>query len=402
MSLAPDLLSRILGRSVSLFQADLERHRAQLTAAIAHARILVIGAAGSIGSAFVEQLAAFSPAALHLVDPSENNLVELVRTLRSSDQRIPDDFRTLAIGMGTREFTHFLAAARPYHAIVNFAALKHVRSERDPFTLMRLIQTNIFALQEMLEQMLPTPPQRVFSVSSDKAVQPENAMGASKAFMEAILWHYADWIPGTSARFANVAFSDGSLLHGFVRRWEKGQPLSAPEDVRRYFISHQEAGQLCLLACFLGENRDLFVPRLNPDEDLHSFAEIAQLFLESKGCQPVIFHSEEEARAFAHDPSVRHGRAWPCCFSRSDTSGEKMVEAFFSADEAVDFTHYQALGVIHNPPFVRSQDLQEALAQLRRIRRSETWESRDMITALQKVVPSLRHTRLDKNLDQKM
>ncbi|MEO5364027.1 MAG: polysaccharide biosynthesis protein [Magnetococcus sp. DMHC-8] len=398
----PDLLTRILGRSDSLFAVDMECHQAALVDAVARSRVLVIGAAGSIGSAFVEQLVAFAPAALHLVDPSENNLVELVRTLRSADQPVPDDFRTVAIGMGTREFVHFLAAARPYDVVVNFAALKHVRSERDPFTLMRLIHTNIFALQELLEQLRPTPPRRVFSVSSDKAVQPENVMGASKACMEAVLWRYSEWIPATSARFANVAFSDGSLLHGFVRRWEKGQPLSAPEDVRRYFLSHQEAGQLCLLACLLGNNRDLLVPRLDPDEDLHSFAEIARLFLEFQGCRPRIFHSEEEARAFARSPLVRDRREWPCCFTRSDTGGEKMVEVFFAEDEPVDYSRFQALGVISQPPFARSLDLEEALARLRRIRQSDTWEIREMITALQQVVPSLRHARADKNLDQKM
>ncbi|MEO5340211.1 MAG: polysaccharide biosynthesis protein [Magnetococcus sp. MYC-9] len=404
---ATELLSRILGRSSSLWQNDLECHHKALAAAVARSRVLVIGAAGSIGSAFVEQLLPFAPAAVHLVDPSENNLVELVRTLRSAEQTVPDDFRTFAIGMGTEEFAHFLAAARPYDTIVNFAALKHVRSERDPFTLMRLIHTNILALQEMMEQLQAAPPQRVFSVSSDKAVQPENAMGASKAFMEAILWHHATWIPCSSARFANVAFSDGSLLHGFVRRWEKGQPLSAPEDVRRYFISHRESGQLCLLACFLGNNRELFVPRLDPVTDLHSFAEIAKLFLESKGWQARPCHSEEEARAWArqlsNDPSRTQGeRLWPCYFSQSDTSGEKMVETFFAPDETVDFTRFQALGVIANPPFARSQELLETLAELRRLRLADRWSCQEMIRSLQRVVPSLRHTRMEKSLDQKM
>lgn len=402
MTVQPDLLSRILKRSGSLFQADMEHHRAQLAATIARARILVTGAAGSIGSAFVEQLVDFAPAAIHLVDPSENNLVELVRTLRSADAPLPDDFRTWAIGMGTEEFTRFLAAAQPYDAVVNFAALKHVRSERDPFTLMRLIHTNIFALQEMLEQLSPTPPQRVFSVSSDKAVFPENAMGASKAFMEAILWYHGERMSCTSARFANVAFSDGSLLHGFTRRWEKGQPLSAPSDVRRYFLSHEEAGQLCLLACFLGNNRELFIPRLNPDADLHTFSEIAQLFLESKGVQPEIFYSEAEARAFARQVRSGTPNVWPCYFSQSDTSGEKAVEYFSAPDELVDFSRYQALGVITHPPFAHTETLRETLMQLRQIRQSETWRCPEMITALQRVVPSLRHTEKHKNLDQKM
>lgn len=396
-----DLLSKILGRSGSLFQTDMEAHQTQIFASVAGSRILVTGAAGSIGSAFVEQLVAFRPAAIHLVDPSENNLVEIVRSLRSSDQTPPDDFRTWAIGMGSPEFEHFLAAAKPYDAVVNFAALKHVRSERDPFTLMRLIHTNIFALQEMLESLLSTPPKRVFSVSSDKAVNPENAMGASKAFMEGILWYYAQFLHCTSARFANVAFSDGSLLHGFLRRIEKKQPISAPEDVRRYFISHQEAGQLCLLACFLGNNRDLFVPRLDPTEDLQTFADIAQLFLTSKGYRPKILSSEEEARSFAL--RMRSDtKEWPCYFSRSDTSGEKLFEEFSSEHEKVDFSHYHRLGVIAPPPFRHATSLQEALTVLREIHKAKQWHRQDMVAALQIMVPSLRHAEKEKNLDQKM
>ncbi|MBF0584337.1 MAG: SDR family NAD(P)-dependent oxidoreductase [Magnetococcales bacterium] len=402
MSNPAELLGQILRRSHSLFQADMEAHQAQLAAAIGGARVLVTGAAGSIGSAFVEQLASFAPAAIHLVDPSENNLVELVRSLRSADLKLPEEFRTWAIGMGSREFSRFLAAARPYDVVVNFAALKHVRSERDPFTLMRLIDTNIFALQEMLEQLSAHPPQRVFSVSSDKAVQPESAMGASKAFMEAILWHHAERIACTSARFANVAFSDGSLLQGFVRRWEKGQPLSAPSDVRRYFISHEEAGQLCLLACFVGNNRELFVPRLDPAADLHSFSEIALLFLASKGVEAKIFYSEAEARAFARGIVPGSSRVWPCYFTQSDTDGEKLVELFAAPDEQVDYSRYHALGVISNPPYGHGSVLQEALRQLRQIRQGDRWEKEAVMAALRLLVPSLPHARTDKNLDQKM
>ena len=400
-----DVLSRILGRSSSLFHTDMEEHRARILDAIAQSRILVTGAAGSIGHAFIEQLASFRPATLHLVDPSENNLVEVVRSLRSSDHNPPDDFRTWAIGMGTLEFERFLAAAEPYDTVVNFAALKHVRSERDPFTLMRLIHTNIFSLQEMLEILLKRsapPPKRVFSVSSDKAVNPENAMGASKAFMEKVLWHHAPSIQScTSARFANVAFSDGSLLHGFLKRLERRQPLSAPQDVRRYFISHQEAGQLCLLACFLGHNRELFVPRMDPTEDLKTFSDIAQLFLKSRGYQPKILPSEAEARGFAHRMD-NTTQTWPCYFSQSDTSGEKPFEEFSSEDEHVDFSRYHRLGVISNPPFNRSDTLQEVLATLQEIRQASSWHSRDMVTALQKMIPSLHHEEKNKNLDQKM
>ncbi|WP_193771236.1 polysaccharide biosynthesis protein [Candidatus Magnetaquicoccus inordinatus] len=400
---AADLLVQLLKRRHSLLQADREQHAATLRAHIQNARILVVGAAGSIGSAFVEQLVQFYPAALHLLDPSENNLVELVRTLRSGEYKAPEDFATFAIAMGTPEFHAFLSASSPYQVIVNFAALKHVRSERDPFTLMRLIHTNIVALDQFLLQLSHTPPQHFFSVSSDKAVEPENAMGASKAGMEAVLWQHAEQIPVSSARFANVAFSDGSLLHGFIRRWEKRQPLAAPNDVRRYFLSPQEGGELCLLACFLANNREIFIPRLHAEDDLHSFAEIAQLFLHSQGVQPHLCQSEEEARAMAAQLRQNPTPAsWPCLFTPSDTSGEKMVEIFAAADETIDYERFNALGVISKPPFSQKESLRSALAQLQNLRQRGHWQSAEIMEILQQIVPTLRHKQLAKNLDQKM
>ncbi|MBF0098197.1 MAG: polysaccharide biosynthesis protein [Magnetococcales bacterium] len=400
---AAELLAQLLRRRHSLLQTDLERCHTLLQAQIQQSRILVVGAAGSIGSAFVEQLLPFRPAAVHLVDPSENNLVELVRTLRSGAATPPDDFATHAIAMGTVEFSAFLAARPPYQVIVNFAALKHVRSERDPFTLMRLIHTNMLALDDLLQQLSGTPPHHFFSVSSDKAVAPENAMGASKAGMEAILWQHAEHLPVSSARFANVAFSDGSLLHGFIRRWEKGQPLAAPTDVRRYFLSHQEAGELCLLATFLANNREVIIPRLHPEHDLHSFAEIAQLFLRSKGVEPCLCQSEEEARAMAR--TLQQGAQsglWPCLFAPSDTAGEKKVEQFVAAEESVETERFHALGVIRKPPFSQGEALRHALTALQQLRQRGHWQSEEILALLQQIVPTLQHRRMDKNLDQKM
>ena len=401
MPLNSSLISAILNRAHSLFQSDIEQHASQLLTIISGARILVIGAAGSIGGAFVKQLVAFCPDTLHLLDPSENNLVEVVRDLNASSQPLPKEFRTFAISMGSRGFVLFLKSQKPYDFVVNFAALKHVRSERDPFTFMRMLETNIFALQEMLVLLRSHPPKRFFSVSSDKAVNPESAMGASKAFMESILHHHAPKISCSSARFANVAFSDGSLLHGFYKRLEKRQPLSAPEDVRRYFISHEEAGQLCLIACFLGENRDVFVPLLNPHEDLKTFSDIAQLFLLHQGLKPKIFADALEARSFLSSMEYT-SKEWPCCFGKSDTTGEKLVEEFASVHETVDYSRYQQIGVIHNPPFSLSDDLEKSLSLLQKIHQSDHWRRQDMIQAMQIVVPSLSHSERDKDLDQKM
>ncbi|MEI7639749.1 MAG: polysaccharide biosynthesis protein, partial [Syntrophus sp. (in: bacteria)] len=281
-----ELLSRILKRSGSMFAEDLEVHRAQIEACIRGARIMVIGAAGSIGSAFVRQLVSFRPAALHMVDISENNLVEVVRDLRSALISLPEDFKTFAVAMGSLEFDRLLDAERAsdrggYDYVINFSALKHVRSEKDPFSLMRMVHTNVVAVKALLDRLVGTFTRKHFSVSSDKAANPANIMGATKIFMERVLLTYADRIPFSTARFANVAFSDGSLLHGFLQRLAKGQPFAAPYDVRRYFISHEEAGQLCLLSCFLGENRDIYFPKLDEGSDLLTFAEIAVMVLEA-------------------------------------------------------------------------------------------------------------------------
>ena len=291
-----ELLSRILKRSGSMFAEDLESHRAQIEACIRGARIMVIGAAGSIGSAFVRQLVAFRPAALHLVDISENNLVEVVRDLRSALISLPEDFKTFAVAMGSLEFDRLLDAERAYDYVINFSALKHVRSEKDPFSLMRMVHTNVEAVKALLDRLVGTSTRKHFSVSSDKAANPANIMGATKIFMERVLLNYADRIPFSTARFANVAFSDGSLLHGFLQRLAKGQPFAAPYDVRRYFISHEEAGQLCLLSCFLGENRDIYFPKLDEGSDLLTFAEIAVMVLEAHGFEPDLCASEEEAK----------------------------------------------------------------------------------------------------------
>ncbi|MBF0127713.1 MAG: polysaccharide biosynthesis protein, partial [Magnetococcales bacterium] len=246
--MTPTLLRRILRREAPLFQEDMAARERELRETLTGARLLVIGAAGSIGSAFVREVVRYRLGGLRLVDPNENNLVELVRDLRAAALRVPDDFATSAIAMGSVEFEHFLEAQKSFDLVVNFAALKHVRAERDPYTLMRMLHVNVLALDELLQVLAVEPNRKLFSVSSDKAVHPANLMGASKSLMEQVMWRRSERIQVVTARFANVAFSDGSLLYGFQRRLEKRQPIAAPLDVRRYFLSHVEAGQLCLLA----------------------------------------------------------------------------------------------------------------------------------------------------------
>ncbi|MBF0261270.1 MAG: polysaccharide biosynthesis protein [Magnetococcales bacterium] len=396
----PEIMRRILRREQSLFHADLEARRQEIRDALKGARMLVIGAAGSIGAAFVREAVGWPVDALRLVDPSENNLVELVRDLRASDLNPPDDFATSAIAMGTTEFNHFLDAQDPFDFVLNFAALKHVRAERDPFTLMRMLHVNVLALDELLGELARGPAARFFSVSSDKAVNPANLMGASKALMEQVMWSWSEQLMTVTSRFANVAFSDGSLLHGFTKRLEKRQPLAAPLDVKRYFISHAEAGQLCLLASVTGGTREIFIPRLDAREDLSTFAEIAVMFLQEHGYTPRIFSDEAEARRFAASMSPGSGE-WPCCFTMSDTSGEKDEEEFVGDDETVDGTRYRRVGVIaanERDP----ERLRHFLEAARRVRGEPSWEMGELAWMFEQAVPALRHLSTGRDLDGKM
>lgn len=396
-----ELLSKILKRSGPMFADDLEMHRAQIDACIRGARIMVIGAAGSIGSAFVKQLLPFRPAALHLVDISENNLVEVVRDLRSALIALPEDFKTFAVAMGSLEFDRLLDAERAYDYVINFSALKHVRSEKDPFSLMRMVHTNVVAVKALLDHLVGTSTQKHFSVSSDKAANPANIMGATKIFMERVLLTYADRIPFSTARFANVAFSDGSLLHGFLQRLAKRQPFSAPYDVRRYFISHEEAGQLCLLSCFLGENRDIYFPKLDEGSDLLTFAEIAVMVLAAHGFEPDLCASEDEAKEKA--ARMEQGLiSWPCYFFASDTTGEKPYEEFYTAADSVKLDRYRQVGVISQPPWTDREKIDQALAAFARIREKDHWRKEEMVEAIKIIVPELEHEEKGRNLDQKM
>jgi nucleoside-diphosphate-sugar epimerase len=396
-----DLLSSILKRSESIFADDLADNLSRIRDGIRGSRIMVIGAAGSVGSAFIRQLIPYEPGALHLVDISENNLVEVVRDLRSSLIALPDDFKTFAISTGSEEFNRLLQTEEDYDYLANFSALKHVRSEKDPYSLMRMYNTNVYYVKQLLDALVDTKIRKHFSVSSDKATNPENIMGATKIFMERILLSYADRVPFSTARFANVAFSDGSLLYGFMYRLAKRQPLSAPSDVKRYFISHEEAGQLCLLSCFLGENREVYFPKLDRNKDLLSFPEIALMVLEAEGFRPVICDSEEEAKMLA-GRLTEDTKEWPCWFSPSDTTGEKAVEEFYTTHDQVDFNRYRQVGVIRQPAWSAREKIDQALYEFERIKETPSWKKEKMVEAIKIAVPELQHRERNKSLDQKM
>ena len=324
----------LIGRTNQLFTKDIDKNENYLIDLISKSNFLVIGGAGSIGQAVTKEIFKRNPRLLHVVDISENNMVELVRDLRSTIGYIEGDFKTFAIDCGSIEFDALINSGVKYDYILNLSALKHVRSEKDPFTLMRMIDVNIINTRKTVHAGVDMDSRKYFCVSTDKAANPVNMMGASKRIMEMFLMDLGENIDISTARFANVAFSDGSLLHGFNQRIAKRQPISAPNDVKRYFVTSEESGQLCLLSCLLGENRDIFFPKLSESLHLIKFSDIAVNYLEFQGYEPVMCSSEDEARGKAED--LIKQKKWPCYFFKSDTTGEKDFEEFYTEKEKLD------------------------------------------------------------------
>jgi FlaA1/EpsC-like NDP-sugar epimerase len=320
----------LIGRTDSLFDSDIRANDNHLQDVIRGHRFLVIGGAGSIGQAVTREIFKRDPAALHVVDINENNMVELVRDIRSTLGYESGDFRTFALDCGSKEFEAMFAAEGPYDYVFNLSALKHVRSEKDPYTLMRMVQVNVFNTLGTLAMARKGGAKKYFCVSTDKAANPVNMMGASKRIMEMFLMRESLSQTISMARFANVAFSDGSLLHGFNQRFAKRQPISAPNDVRRYFVTPRESGELCLLSGLLGENRDIFFPKLSQKLHLITFVEIAVRYLEAHGYEPFECSTEDEARDRAGELIAR--KRWPCYFFKSDTTGEKDFEVLKASE----------------------------------------------------------------------
>jgi FlaA1/EpsC-like NDP-sugar epimerase len=390
----------LLGRTKELFNADLNVHEGMMRSRIADAKFLVIGGAGSIGGAVVREIFERSPLALHVVDISENSLVELVRDLRSSVGHIDGDFRTFAVDCGSDIFERLVERNGPYDYVLNFSALKHVRSERDPFTLMRLIEVNILNTIRSHQIAKEHGAGKYFCVSTDKATAPVNMMGASKRIMEMFLSVIGTNLPVSTARFANVAFSEGSLLQGFLTRLEKRQPLSAPRDVLRYFVSKREAGRLCLMSIMLGENGDIFFPHVKEELTLISFTDIATRLLKSRGLKPVICESEEEGRQMCRGPAL--AGSWPCYFFDSDTTGEKPFEEFHLPGESVDYKRFEDIGVVRNRSCGNDTLLWEFKERIGELRSSRRWSKTDLVSEMQRVLPGFDHQEKGKDLDGRM
>jgi FlaA1/EpsC-like NDP-sugar epimerase len=392
----------IIGRRRALFDGDIATREAEIAAAIRGSRILLFGGAGSIGKEVARQLFVRNPAALHIVDISENNLVELVRDLRSSQGYNDGEALFLPLDMGALETSAFLASQAPYDYVLNLAAMKHVRSEKDAFSLMRMIKVNILDTLETLAFARASKARKYFAVSTDKAKNPANLMGSTKRIMEDMLFRDEGSTAVSTARFANVAFSDGSLLHGFRQRFLLQQPISAPSDVRRYFVTGEESGLLCLASLVLGANREIFFPNLDANLELITFSQIAVRFLEAHGYEPAIMVSEDEARGRSRE-LIAVGK-WPCYFFASDTSGEKPFEEFYSDGDAVDWKRFADMGVIAAPPVddtvrTRTETFLSTIARLRQVGR---WTKPELVSAITQACPDLRHVETGKFLDQKM
>lgn len=395
-----DIDLSLIGRTAPLFDRDLTEHEEEISERVRANRFLVIGGAGSIGSAVVKQLFAREPRRLHVVDLNENNLAEVVRDLRSSLGYIGGDFRTFAIDCGTPEYEAMTAACGPYDYVLNFSALKHVRSEKDPFTLMRMIQVNVFNTDRTVARAIETGASRYFCVSTDKASNPVNMMGASKRIMEMYLMRRSREIDVSSARFANVAFSDGSLPYAWTQRIRKRQPISAPDDVRRYFVTDREGAILCLLSTFLGENRDVFFPRLSEKLHLMKFSDMARRYLESLGYDAVACDSEDEARARVKE-SLSQGK-WPCYFFESDTTGEKDFEEFYTDAESVDWERFHEIGVVgSNVPYT-DEALEQFTRIIRDLRARGTWTKRELVDLFERTLNRFEHKETFKYLDDRM
>ncbi|RMF12230.1 MAG: NAD-dependent epimerase/dehydratase family protein [Alphaproteobacteria bacterium] len=392
----------IVGRNDRLMQADLASFGKELDTIVRSSRFLVLGAAGSIGQEVVKQIFRRNPRVLHCVDISENNLTELTRDLRSGMGYTDGETEFFAIDMTGPEFEPFMEAYGDYDYVLNLAALKHVRSDKHAFTLMRMIRTNVIATDLSARLAAARGASKYFAVSSDKAKNPANLMGSTKSIMEDVLFTNRYSIPCSTARFANVAFSDGSLLHGWRQRLRKRQPITAPSDIERYFIIPEEAGELCLFSALLGGHREVFFPKDPKEIKLTGFPEIARRFLEAEGYEAVEVETEDEARSRVEELAAQ--KKWPCLFFETDTSGEKPFEEFYADDDIIDWDRFRGIGVVK---WSRDEDeayerTQSFIRRYHEINASSHWGRAEIVEMIRAAAPDLSYVDTGKFLDSKM
>jgi len=395
-----DKIFSLINRKSDLLLSDINYFKRELDDIVKKSSFLIIGGAGTIGQAVSKEIFERNPKKIHIVDINENNLTELVRDIRSSFGYIKGEFRTYALDIGSLEYDAFIKSDGIYDYVLNLSALKHVRSEEDPYTLMRMIDVNIFNTEKTIKQAIKKGSKKYFCVSTDKAANPINMMGASKRIMEMFLMRRSLDINISTARFANVAFSDGSLLFGFNQRIEKNQPIVAPNDIKRYFITPKESGEICLMSCIFGENRDIFFPKLSNDLHLESFSDIATEFLKLKGFEPFFCSSENEARELVK--TLTQNGKWPLLLSKSDTMGEKDFEEFYTDKEILDMDRFKNLGVIKNKAEFNNIQLDNFEEAIFEIKSHMDWNKQSIVNEFFKILPNFAYNDIGKYLDGKM
>ena len=391
----------VIKRPVSMFAADIEANRETLTREIKDKKVCVIGGAGSIGSNFIKAVLRFEPASVIVVDLNENGLAELVRDVRSTNGLfVPDEFRCYTLNFADPIFERIFREEKGFDIVANFSAHKHVRSEKDKYSVQALIENNDIKAKKLMDLLTVYPPKHFFCVSTDKAANPVNIMGASKRIMEDLVMAYNNYFKVTTARFANVAFSNGSLPDGWIHRLQKMQPLAAPSDVKRYFVSPEESGQICMLACILGKGGEVFFPKLGEDQML-TFSTICDDFVKAEGFEKKECESDAEAKKYAAGMGY-DSEVYPVVYFGSDTTGEKAYEEFFVPGEKIDMNRFFALGVVEQTTRHDMDEVIDFFNGLESIFQKEDFTKAQVVEAIKQYLPNFQHEETGKNLDQKM
>ena len=393
-------------RPSSMFEPDIKANAEVLTREIKGKKVCVIGGAGSIGSSFIKAVLRFEPASVVVVDLNENGLAELVRDVRSTNGLfVPDEFRCYTLNFADPIFERIFREEKGFDIVANFSAHKHVRSEKDRYSVQALIENNDIKAKKLMDLLKVYPPKHFFCVSTDKAANPVNIMGASKRIMEDLVMAYNKYFKVTTARFANVAFSNGSLPDGWIHRIAKLQPLAAPSDVKRYFVSPEESGQICMLACILGWGGEVFFPKLGEDQML-TFSSICDKFVTANGMQKDPCSSDDEAKFKASrlkvSPRGDLEGAYPVVYFTSDTTGEKAYEEFYVPGEKIDMQRFKALGVVEQTTRHEMDEVNGFFDKLEGIFAKEDFTKAQVVDAIKEFIPNFLHEEKGKNLDQKM
>ena len=388
-------------RQISMFAADINANKEKLTREIKDKKVCVLGGAGSIGSSFIKAVLRFEPKSVVVVDLNENGLAELVRDVRSTyGLYVPDEFRCYTLNFADPIFERIFREEKGFDIVANFSAHKHVRSEKDRYSVQALIENNDIKAKKLMDLLCEYPPKHFFCVSTDKAANPVNIMGASKRIMEDMVMAYNDKFKVSTARFANVAFSNGSLPDGWLHRMQKRQPLAAPNDVKRYFVSPEESGQICMLACILGRGGEVFFPKLGENQML-TFSAICDEFVKAEGFEKKEYVSDDEAKHYAVEMG-EEAQEYPVVYFKSDTTGEKAFEEFYVPGEKIDMQRFQALGVVEQTVRHNMNEVDLFFEKLVSVFAKEDFTKAQVVETIKEFIPNFEHEEKGKNLDQKM